>query len=372
MLTPTRKALDAFDNSHDFERMSADILNHFGLKDVILIAPQGGSDGGRDIEYTTSDGQKGLAFVSLRKDAAAKFNEDLSKRKSGEYDEYRYFTNRSLTAAQKDSFRKQCNNLNAQFMPHDVEAIRSMLDAGLQEIRELHLHIKQNVAPNYSLELIELKKYSASELVKYSKELLTSEQANAGYERQTLYSSLIQQYPFAKSSEVYIADLEKYVKDIDMLSRNVSRALSFNVCIQCSKHDTNIEVEISPPKGYSFGFEDDLIQQPEQPSQNYNGLPPSLSKTYIQPVYNRNNNTEFYTMISEEGILKSSISEMNAQQRKMLFDERVYIKSDNTSLTLIEIEIRIYSNKLVGGPIVRHIVLDPKKAATSSINVDLD
>ena len=42
MLLLTKKALEEFDNQHDFERMCADILNGLGCKDVVLIAPRGG------------------------------------------------------------------------------------------------------------------------------------------------------------------------------------------------------------------------------------------------------------------------------------------------------------------------------------------
>jgi hypothetical protein len=57
----------------------------------VLIAPRGGSDGGRDITFTTKDGKKGLACVTLRKDMDAKFKEDFSKRRAGEFSIYILF-----------------------------------------------------------------------------------------------------------------------------------------------------------------------------------------------------------------------------------------------------------------------------------------
>ncbi len=72
MFSHTVAALEKFDNQHDFERMSADILNSLGYKNVVPIAPRGGSDGGMDITFTTNDGKKGLACVTLRKDIDAK------------------------------------------------------------------------------------------------------------------------------------------------------------------------------------------------------------------------------------------------------------------------------------------------------------
>jgi hypothetical protein len=44
MLSLTKKALEEFDNQHDFERMATDILNALGYKHVVPIAPRGGRD----------------------------------------------------------------------------------------------------------------------------------------------------------------------------------------------------------------------------------------------------------------------------------------------------------------------------------------
>lgn len=86
MYSKTIDHLEKFDNQHDFERMCADILNALGYKDVVLIAPRGGGDGGKDISFTTESGGKGLACVTLRKDIEAKFKQDFSQRTAGEYD----------------------------------------------------------------------------------------------------------------------------------------------------------------------------------------------------------------------------------------------------------------------------------------------
>jgi len=42
MLSQTRRALEDFDNQHDFERMAADVLNALGYLDVEPMAPGGG------------------------------------------------------------------------------------------------------------------------------------------------------------------------------------------------------------------------------------------------------------------------------------------------------------------------------------------
>ena len=81
--------------------MAADILNALGYMDVELIAPQGGSDEGKDITFTTEGGGKGLACVTLRDDIQRKFEEDFCQREAGEYEKYVLFCTAHLTASQK-------------------------------------------------------------------------------------------------------------------------------------------------------------------------------------------------------------------------------------------------------------------------------
>src|SRR5260370_37866142 len=99
MYSHTRAVLEQFDNPHEFERMCTDILNALGYKYVVPIAPRGGSDGGMDITFATTTGGKGLACVTLRKDIEKKFDEDFSKRKAGEFEEYFFFCTAYLTAS---------------------------------------------------------------------------------------------------------------------------------------------------------------------------------------------------------------------------------------------------------------------------------
>ena len=145
MFSLTIAALEKFDNQHDFERMSADILNALGYKDVVLIAPRGGSDGGRDITFITDSGGKGLGCVTLRKDIDAKFKEDFSQREAGEFEKYILFCTAYLTAEQKRRFAKYCLiTLEAEFLPQDIEALRSLLDNPLKSIRAKYLGIQEN------------------------------------------------------------------------------------------------------------------------------------------------------------------------------------------------------------------------------------
>src|SRR5947209_814685 len=106
MYSQTIAALEKFDNQHDFERMCADILVGIGYKDVVLIAPRGGSDGGRDITFTTETGGNGLACVTLRSEIEKKFFEDFSKRQPGEFEKYIFFCTAYLTAQQKLKFAR--------------------------------------------------------------------------------------------------------------------------------------------------------------------------------------------------------------------------------------------------------------------------
>ncbi len=145
MYSHTRAVLEQFDNQHDFERMCADILNALGYKDVVPLAPRGGSDGGKDITFTTESGGQGLACVTLRKDIDTKSNEDFSQRKPGEFEKYMLFCTAYLTASQKLKFTRYClDQLQALLVPMDIEALRSLLDSILKPIREKYLGIKDD------------------------------------------------------------------------------------------------------------------------------------------------------------------------------------------------------------------------------------
>src|SRR5260370_21774036 len=108
MYSPTKEALRNYDNPHEFERMSADILNGWGYKDVVLVAPQGGSDEGMDITFTTESGGRGLACVTLCQDIEKKFHADFSQRTRGEFEKYYLFCNAYLTSQQKLKLARYC------------------------------------------------------------------------------------------------------------------------------------------------------------------------------------------------------------------------------------------------------------------------
>ena len=160
MYSLTKHRLDEFDNQHDFERMCADILNAIGYKNVTPIAPKGGSDGGRDITFETESDGKGLACVTLRKDFKTKFYEDFKKRSSGDYEKYYFFSNRYITADQKVSFAKHCiTKLNAELIIQDVEALRSLLDSALKDVRLRYLNIDDSKTEQLKKHLKKVMKY---------------------------------------------------------------------------------------------------------------------------------------------------------------------------------------------------------------------
>jgi hypothetical protein len=154
MLSPTLAALEAFDNQHDFERFAADVLNEYGYFDVVLQAPRGGADGGRDILFSYDGGRKGLAWVTLRKDIEKKFHEDASQRRAGEYSKYYLFCTAHLTSPQKDAFAKFCRTtLAADFTPQDCEALRSVLDTRLLTLRARYLGLRECVSERHPLRI---------------------------------------------------------------------------------------------------------------------------------------------------------------------------------------------------------------------------
>ncbi len=140
----TIEALEKFDDQHDFERMSSDVLNAEGHSDVTLIAPRGGSDEGKDLIFTTRDGRKGLgcATTGYKDNIERKFYADFSQRKPDEYQVYIFFCTAYISSSKKEKFRQYVSeNLHAELIIRDIEALRSLLDTTCQYIRKHFLHI---------------------------------------------------------------------------------------------------------------------------------------------------------------------------------------------------------------------------------------
>jgi hypothetical protein len=247
MYSQTVAILEKFDNQREFERMCADILVGSGYKDVVLIAPRGGSDGGRDITFTTEAGGKGLACVTLRRDIEKKFYEDFSKRHAGEFEKYIFFCTAYLSAQQKLRFAQHVLlTLQAELVCQDIEALRSVLDTAFTSIREHYLGIKDekrallesmlsqmrdDLQKEYKARLLLDKAHETNDLlqaeafVKQAEELLPSirqeEYLQLGIRNAQV---VINGLPLEISSE-YGQTIRVFTKD--MLAPHVSRAIVY-------------------------------------------------------------------------------------------------------------------------------------------------
>jgi hypothetical protein len=157
MLSQTRRALEAFDNQHEFERMAADVLNALGYSDVEPMAPGGGADGGRDIKFREGD-TPGIAFVTLEKKIREKFKQDLSKQRDAEA-VIALFCNVNATPSMKLAFAKDAIAKGYRLLVFDLERLRSLLDSSLKEIRRRYLHIDDEVAAKLRSQVRKLLKY---------------------------------------------------------------------------------------------------------------------------------------------------------------------------------------------------------------------
>jgi hypothetical protein len=157
MLSQTRRAIEDFDNQHDFERMAADVLNALGYADVEPMAPRGGSDGGRDIQFREGD-TPGIAFVTLEKKLKQKFEYDLSKQDDAEA-VIALFCNVDVTPSMKLAFSKDAIAKGYRLLVFDLERLRSLLDCSLKEIRRRYLNIDDEVAVKLRYEVRKLLKY---------------------------------------------------------------------------------------------------------------------------------------------------------------------------------------------------------------------
>jgi hypothetical protein len=134
-----------FDNEKDFERLAADVLNYVhDTKHVQPTAPNGGPDGGIDVSYVVgATNQQGVAFVTLRKDVKSKFGEDFEKIKARNavIGEISLFCNQAVSHSHREEFKKMARSIGSELRIYDREALRSMLDTHLQDLREKYLRI---------------------------------------------------------------------------------------------------------------------------------------------------------------------------------------------------------------------------------------
>jgi hypothetical protein len=195
-------ALEKFDNQHEFERMCADILIAQGFEDVVLVAPRGGSDEGKDITFRNQRGERGLACVTFREDIMVKFKEDFSQRRAGEFDIYILFCSAYLTHKRKVACAKYClDTLQAEFIPKDIEALRSLLDSSLKSIRETYLQIKDD-SKGVSEEALATLREEMQQQREADKLLLEADKfASSLFEKDGLIKKAVELYPPYKQRE---------------------------------------------------------------------------------------------------------------------------------------------------------------------------
>jgi hypothetical protein len=157
MLSQTCRALEDFDNQHDFERMAADMLNALGYSSVEPMAPGGGGDGGQDIRFREGDAP-GVAFVTLEKKIKDKFKRDLAKLTESE-GLIALFCNVDVTPSMKLAFAKEAIAKGYRLEVFDLERCRSLLDSSLKDIRRRYLHIDDAIAARLRSEVIKLLRF---------------------------------------------------------------------------------------------------------------------------------------------------------------------------------------------------------------------
>jgi len=160
MLSRTRRALQDFDNQHEFERLAADVLNALGYSSVEPMAPRGGADGGRDIRFREGDAP-GVALVTLDKKIRDKFSRDLAKQDDTE-GVITLFCNVDVPPAQKLGFAKDAILKGYRLEVFDLERLRSLLDTRLKDVRRRYLGIDDEVAAHLRSEIARLLRFPNS------------------------------------------------------------------------------------------------------------------------------------------------------------------------------------------------------------------
>lgn len=157
MLSQTRRALEDFDNQHDFERMAADILNGLGYQGVEPMAPGGGPDRGQDIRFREGDAT-GVALVTLEKRIRDKFKRDLAKQPDSE-GTLALFCNVDVSPSLRLEFAREANAKGYVLEVFDLERLRSLLDSSLKDVRRRYLSIDDEVADRLRSEVRRLLRF---------------------------------------------------------------------------------------------------------------------------------------------------------------------------------------------------------------------
>ena len=342
MLSLTKKSLEEFDNTHDFERMCADVLNSLGYQHVTPIAPKGGGDGGKDIEYKIGDTQKGLACISLEEGYKAKFISDLDKHKKGDYDEYILFSNQYITAKNKLEITKYClQSLDARCEIKDIEGLRSLLDTALQNVREAYLDIRVEESVDFSFKPTSVVRYK---LDKYVVGRVKQEIESIKNTPDTSpFSAMIS---YDKSKEEKVRLLTGYLRQIITFEKNIANKFSFNIEVSSTIKNDDVEIRVrSKDDTIRFSFDDEEVELAERPSLS-NDILESFSNVHnIRPAFSRNDSNFYAILIDDDKTIQCNIRTLNAEQPKLLFDSTTYALAV-LPLEKIELQIDIFSSKL--------------------------
>ena len=352
MLSPTKEALKEFDNAHDFERMCADILNSLGYQHVTPIAPQGGNDGGKDIEYKISDTSKGLACVSLEKNYKTKFINDLNKHKKGDYGEYIIFSNQYITAKNKKDIQTHCvNRLDTYCEIKDIECLRSLLDTTFQQIREKYLNIKTEDNIQFHFEITKITHYrlDANIINNVRKEIESIK--NTPPTKDFLNTPTY----FEKSSDEKLRLLSEYLQNLIVFKESLTNKFSFNIEVISTAKNDDLEIIVNTKNdSVHFSFYDEEVKPIERPMlSNYR----YFNTPSIPSAFYHNENDFYATLIHNNKAIQCNIRTLNAEQPKLLFDSTLYAIT-NAPLDKICLQLDIFSSKL-------------KSKQSHTLNIDL-
>lgn len=354
MLSLTKEALKEFDNAHDFERMCADILNSLGYQHVTPIAPQGGNDGGKDIEYKISDTSKGLACVSLEKNYKTKFINDLNKHKKGDYGEYIIFSNQYITAKDKKDIQTHCGNrLDAYCEIKDIECLRSLLDTTFQQIRKKYLSIKIEDDIQFKFKITEITRYRLdTNIINDVREEIKSIRNTPPIT--SFLNTSISIYS-DKSKDEKIQLLNEYLQNLIVFKESLTNKFSFNIEVISTAKNDDLEITVSTKNdSVHFSFDDEEVEPIERPVLSYSQhfiTPPISSISYP-------NENDFSTKLkNNDKAIQCNIRTLNAEQPKLLFDSALYAIA-NTPLDRICLQLDIFSSKL-------------KSKQSQTLNIDL-
>jgi hypothetical protein len=159
MLSHTRRALEDFDNQHDFERLAADVLNALGYENVEPMAPSGGPDGGRDIKFTEGD-ESGTAFVTLDRSIEKKFKADLAK--TPPKGVIALFCSVTVSPSKKRTMTETALAEGCRLEFFDLERLRSLLDSSLKGVRRRYLGIDDEIASRIRSDVSRLLRYPSA------------------------------------------------------------------------------------------------------------------------------------------------------------------------------------------------------------------